>query len=63
MSYMPKSNVEFWKKKLEGNVRRDAENTAKLTEMGWKVFNVWECQIISDVDNALSGLVTYLDKV
>jgi len=63
MSYMPKSNIEFWKNKLDGNVKRDAENIAKLNEMGWKVFNVWECQILSDIASSLSGLVTYLDKV
>jgi DNA mismatch endonuclease (patch repair protein) len=42
-AYMPKSNIEFWSEKLRGNVERDARNDAALTELGWRVFVVWEC--------------------
>lgn len=41
----PKSRLEFWEPKLEGNRRRDQENQAKLRELGWSVLVVWECQI------------------
>ena len=42
---MPKSNVEFWEKKLYGNKKRDKKNMKQLEEMGWKVITVWECQL------------------
>lgn len=45
---MPKSNVEYWKKKLYGNVERDERNRKELEEMGWKVITVWECQLKKD---------------
>jgi len=42
---MPKSNVEFWQKKLYRNRERDENNKNKLEELGWKVLIVWECQL------------------
>jgi len=40
----PKSNTEFWQQKIEGNVRRDADNFASFAE-GWDYMVVWECEI------------------
>ena len=42
---MPKSNVEYWEKKLYGNRERDARNKEELKAMGWKVITVWECEL------------------
>lgn len=44
---MPKSNREFWQKKLENNIARDARNISNLTTLGWKTLVVWECEINS----------------
>ncbi|MBE0523396.1 MAG: DNA mismatch endonuclease Vsr [Methanosarcinales archaeon] len=41
----PKSNVEFWRQKIEGNVQRDADNFVALTSNGWSYLIVWECEI------------------
>lgn len=41
----PKTNVEFWQKKLAYNTNRDAKNYEKLESLGWKVIIVWECEI------------------
>jgi len=41
----PKSNTEFWRQKIEGNVRRDADNFAALTAGGWGYMVIWECDI------------------
>lgn len=42
--YMPKSNTEFWAAKLASNVARDVRQFEELTELGWRVFVVWECE-------------------
>lgn len=42
---MPKSNVEFWERKIERNRQRDASNRIALEAEGWKVLTVWECQL------------------
>jgi DNA mismatch endonuclease (patch repair protein) len=44
---LPKTNVEFWKKKIEQNVQRDRENIKALKEQGWNVIVVWDCEIKS----------------
>lgn len=41
----PKSNVEFWARKLQGNAVRDRRSIARLRAMGWSVGVVWECKI------------------
>jgi DNA mismatch endonuclease, patch repair protein len=42
---MPTSNTEFWKSKLEGNVRRDQRHSSALRAAGWRVLTVWECEV------------------
>lgn len=42
---MPKSRLDFWKPKLEGNRDRDEKNKRKLAREGWKVLTLWECQL------------------
>lgn len=39
---LPKSNVSFWKEKIEQNVRRDRRTSRTLRKLGWRVFRVWE---------------------
>ncbi|MBR2557795.1 MAG: DNA mismatch endonuclease Vsr [Methanobrevibacter sp.] len=58
---MPKSNVDFWKKKLYGNKERDERNLKELREMGWKVITVWECELKKDkVEQTLEDLYTQI---
>lgn len=42
---LPKSNVEFWKEKIERNVARDIRNEAELRTLGWRVIRIWECDV------------------
>lgn len=42
---LPKTNNEFWKDKMQTNVKRDKENQSDLKKLGWKVIVVWQCQI------------------
>lgn len=41
----PKTRVEFWKKKIEGNIERDKRNYDELKNLGWRVLTVWECEL------------------
>ena len=43
----PKTRVEYWRTKIEGNVARDAKAVSSLQEQGWRVLTVWECEIRS----------------
>lgn len=44
-SHLPKSNVEFWRNKIERNKKRDLRERVELRRMGWHVIQVWECQL------------------
>jgi len=52
---IPASNAEFWTAKLRRNVERDTLAAATLTEEGWEVLVIWECQTKSEpnVENIL----------
>jgi DNA mismatch endonuclease (patch repair protein) len=41
----PRTNAEFWKNKIENNVKRDRRVTKELKQDGWSVFRLWECQL------------------
>lgn len=41
----PKSNTEYWTRKISGNVTRDREHIKRLRELGWRVLNIWECAL------------------
>ena len=57
----PKTNAEFWKEKINRNVERDKMNYKKLTEMGWNVLIVWECELKKDVKDVT--LHSLADKI
>ncbi len=44
----PTSNQEYWIPKIKGNENRDSKNRELLSDMGWKVIVVWECQLKKD---------------
>lgn len=42
---LPKTNTEFWKKKIKVNKERDVKEQRELAAMGWHCITVWECQL------------------
>ena len=40
----PKTNTEFWDKKFADNTQRDMRNLEDLTNLGWEVEVIWECE-------------------
>lgn len=58
---MPKNNAEFWKEKLEKNVKRDEKKKEELDALGWKVIVVWECQL--KASNILDTMNELIDNI
>ena len=44
-SRLPKSNLDYWKPKLEKNLQRDKIEYEELKSLGWKIIIVWECEL------------------
>jgi DNA mismatch endonuclease (patch repair protein) len=60
--YAPKTRVDFWRKKFEGNIRRDREVQLALKKIGWRVMVVWECEV-KDVRRLNRRLHGTLDRI
>jgi len=60
----PRSNVEYWKNKIERNKLRDLRDRLQLKEQGWHVITIWECQLLPKVrkDN-LRGLAYTINHI
>ena len=41
----PTTREAFWREKVTGNIARDARVRAQLAAAGWRVLEVWECQL------------------
>lgn len=41
----PATNLEFWRKKFDANVKRDKEHERIWAEQGWNVIVIWECEL------------------
>ena len=60
-SRMPKTRIGFWREKLEGNKKRDAENERQLKKDGWSVLVIWECQTKpSRLESLASRIISFL---
>jgi DNA mismatch endonuclease (patch repair protein) len=45
LARLPKSRLDFWVPKLEGNRERDSRNQTALAAAGWDFLVVWECEL------------------
>lgn len=55
LARMPKSKLDFWGPKLQGNRERDVRHEEDLRARGWQSLVVWECQLRhrEQLENAL----------
>ena len=59
---MPKSNLDYWKAKIERNKARDKATTQKLESDGWLVLRFWEHEVREDLERCLSKVRSLMDK-
>lgn len=60
----PKNNADFWKEKITANILRDKKNHQMLSEQGWKVIDVWECELKKqNASDTLRSLVDTLHSI
>ena len=58
---VPKTNTEFWIKKITSNIERDAIKATQLSELGWRVITIWECELKkSIIDHTINSLIESL---
>lgn len=58
---MPKSNTEFWEKKLNRNKERDKEVNEYYERREWYIKRVWEHEIKNDLEKVIQDLGTFIN--
>lgn len=59
LARLPKSRLDFWIPKLEGNRERDARKLLQLKSLGWDAFVIWECELkdLNLLEKKLNGFL------
>lgn len=60
---LPKSNVEYWKAKLEKNIQNDQKHYEQLKELGWNTVVLWECELNKNFEDVMEKLVCDLKHI
>ncbi|MEH6948048.1 very short patch repair endonuclease [Bacillus sp. JJ634] len=59
----PKSNQEYWNKKLSRNQQRDIEVNNYYIEKGWHIKRIWEHDIKQDLCAVVDDVANFIDKI
>ena len=59
---IPKTNTDFWIKKLARNVERDKKVTDYYLSNNWKIMRIWEHELKEDFDNTVSKIEGFVKE-
>ncbi len=58
---IPKTRTEWWMNKILRNRGKDADNLSKLSESGWRIITIFECELRREtIIKSLSNLIDEL---
>jgi DNA mismatch endonuclease Vsr len=61
---LPKTRTEWWLQKITDTRLRDSETENKLFVLGWRVIEVWTCELKKDKkDQRLSKLISEISYI
>lgn len=60
---LPKTRVNFWRKKIKTNMKRDEEVNRTLKNLGWCVLRFWEHEIKSKAEECISKIKETLKAI
>lgn len=58
----PSTREEFWRKKIEASVNRDAAVRVSVARQGWRQLRVWECALKGKTRRPLEGLLDEIEE-
>jgi DNA mismatch endonuclease (patch repair protein) len=59
---MPKSNTDYWEKKLFRNKTRDMEVNLFYQDKGWFLLRIWEHEIKNNLDATVEKIIKEIKK-
>jgi DNA mismatch endonuclease (patch repair protein) len=58
---LPKTNQDFWERKLKRNIERDKKVNKELKKQGWKVLRFWGREINQNLDICIEKIEIILN--
>ncbi len=58
---MPKTNMSYWRRKIQGNRHRDKLVNRTLKQLGWRVLRIWERSIKVNQENQIEKILILLN--
>lgn len=58
----PRTNAEFWIKKINESVTRDQKNYVDLIAGGWSYIIIWECELKMNFSEILNKLKIFIEN-
>ena len=58
---LPKTRIKFWSDKIEKNKSRDILTKQKLVELGWRIIEIFQCEL--KPTNIDSTMKTVIEKI
>lgn len=59
---IPQTRSEWWLDKINKTKQRDKSNQIALSELGWKVYVIWACEITKDGTGILKRIIDEIRK-
>lgn len=59
---IPKTNREFWLKKLGRNKERDLEVTTYYQSRGWNILRIWEHDLKNDFHGTMNFIANFIGE-
>lgn len=54
---VPKSRTDFWVNKIQRNKELDIKYNIELKKLGWRVVEIWECELKKNVEQFLINII------
>lgn len=58
--HRPKTNQEYWDKKLNRNIQREAKVKEYYSQHGWNLIRIWEHSIKEDLEAVIDELDSFI---
>ena len=57
----PSSNSEYWQQKFRRNIENDIRHSQELSDLGWNIITIWECELKKSFDDTMSRVIENLN--
>jgi DNA mismatch endonuclease, patch repair protein len=59
---IPKTNTDFWLKKLQRNKSRDEEVNLYYQKKGWHIKRIWEHEIKANLEKVVDDIIEFIEN-